>query len=458
MTARRRLSIRRRLGAIAVLGGLLFFGSALGFRSLRGAVRTHLDDVALDEVRHDLARVAAGDDGGELSSRPCRAGTLRGGVVDGDGVAALGSAGVPDAPLAVLRELLEAGAPRLVPVADGAGSWIVGVEPMGPGRAGEARIAWSVLDVDDPPEVERSRLIGLGLAVLVLVLVAASLQLAWALHGAIAGLSRSIDRLTVSLEVPVERAGISELAPVEEGIQRLAAEVSRGIAERERLGQELADKERLATLGRVTAGLAHELRNPLAAMKLRVDLARGGDTSRLSEDLATVSTEIERLDRLVSDLLVYAGRRHAARAPFDLGMLARRRADVLYPGRDARGRIHVHGSSSASIDVDAMGRVLDNLLRNAFEASPPGANVEVLVRAEGRRIDVEVIDEGPGVSLEAAPQLFEPFFTTKPDGVGLGLALSRTIARAHGGDLSYVRRGERTVFTLTLPRDGDTTA
>lgn len=443
----RAYSIRRRLAVISILGGLLFVGSAVGFGSLRSAVRAHLDEVAADEVRHDLAGLAAGSAHGELSGRPCRAGTLRGGVHIAGDVRSLPGSPLADPARAKLEQLIATQMPAIARVTDGDRTFIVGIEPLGDGRT-----VWSILDVDDPPEILRSRLVGALLGVLVLVLVGASVHLAWAVRRAVAGLSRTVERLGVSLDAPVERSGLVELVPVEEGIARLAGELSRGITDRERLARALAEEERLATLGRVAAGLAHELRNPLAAMKLRVDLARGGETSRLGEDLATISEEIVRLDRLVGDLLLYAGTKQTGRVPCDLAALARRRADVLFPAREERARFHIEGAGQAVIDVDCVSRLIDNLLMNALEASPPTRPIDVRVREAGADMDVEVRDDGPGVPAEAAAQLFEPFFTTKPGGVGLGLALSRAIARSHGGDLSYERHEARTVFRLRLPR------
>jgi signal transduction histidine kinase len=97
--------------------------------------------------------------------------------------------------------------------------------------------------------------------------------------------------------------------------------------------------------------------------------------------------------------------------------------------------------------------VLVNLMRNAVEAAGPAGRVAVRVRARGDRVEVDVSDNGPGISSEARAHLFEPFFTTKPSGTGLGLAVSRATALAHGGDID-VRNGDAggAVFTLRLPR------
>jgi signal transduction histidine kinase len=95
--------------------------------------------------------------------------------------------------------------------------------------------------------------------------------------------------------------------------------------------------------------------------------------------------------------------------------------------------------------------VLDNLLRNAVQASPPGAEVIVRTRTTDGGAVVEVEDRGAGVPPDRVSELLEPFFTTRAEGTGLGLAMSRAVAEAHGGTLRYVRDGGTTRFTLTIP-------
>jgi signal transduction histidine kinase len=114
--------------------------------------------------------------------------------------------------------------------------------------------------------------------------------------------------------------------------------------------------------------------------------------------------------------------------------------------------------ANATGDADRHPRPVDNLLRNAVEASPGGDVVDVEVRADAEQVHLRVVDRGAGIPQGQAGELFEPFFTTKSDGTGLGLAISRAIAQAHGGEVAYARDGVLTRFELTLPRDATSPA
>jgi signal transduction histidine kinase len=110
-----------------------------------------------------------------------------------------------------------------------------------------------------------------------------------------------------------------------------------------------------------------------------------------------------------------------------------------------------HGSARIQGNVDTLARVVDNLLRNAIEASPRGGTVRVRIEADDREARLHVEDDGPGLPPDREHQLFEPFFTLKPDGTGLGLFLSRVLVVAQGGRLGYTRAVATTIFTASLP-------
>ena len=302
-------------------------------------------------------------------------------------------------------------------------------------------------------ETRGLRIVVVLLALLSFGLVVASLRTLTAVERDVSTLRASLASLAKDLGAPLARPALRELGEVASGIAALAQELDRAQKERERLTRELAEGERLAALGRVAAGIAHEVRNPLASMKLRADLARmGGEaTPAVAKDLEDIASEIARLDRLVSDLLVVAGRRAGPRVEADLGELVARRVALLTPWATEHGvDLASEGSVQVRVDPDSIARAIDNLLRNAVEASPRGARVEVHVRKTGQGARVVVVDRGPGVAPDRAAELFEPFFTTKPDGTGLGLALARAVASAHQGTLTYGREGGCTQLTLTV--------
>jgi signal transduction histidine kinase len=307
-------------------------------------------------------------------------------------------------------------------------------------------------------ETRGLRVVVLLLALLSFGLVVASLQTLVAVEKGVSTLRVFLAALARDLRTPVARPALRELDEVAGGMAALAGELDRAQMERERLTRELAAQERLAALGRVAAGIAHEVRNPLASMKLRADLARtGGEaTPAIARDLEDISSEIARLDRLVSDLLVVAGRRSGPQEEMELGELVAKRVALLDPWAvEKKVGLECEGAARACADADALARAVDNLLRNAVEASPDGARVKVRVGAIGDGARITVTDRGPGIAPERAAQLFEPFFTTKPEGTGLGLALARAVAQAHRGTLTYARQGDSTCFTLTVgPSEG----
>jgi signal transduction histidine kinase len=321
-----------------------------------------------------------------------------------------------------------------------------------PSRTGG--FSWAAYMVVPLAALQTWRIVTVALAIATALLVFAAVGATLSFRRSAAGLNATLVALGKDLttEVPTPRA--PELGPIADGIRALAGELCQSREATERLGRELAQQERLAALGRVAAGVAHEVRNPLASIKLRLDLSAAGelpDSAR--QAVAAASAEIARLDRLVSDLLLVAGRKLGPRRAVGLGALARARAETLQPwAKSCDVTLRVSGDADADVDAESVTRALDNLLRNAVEASPAGTSVEIRVGDDGRAAIVQVEDHGAGIEPARAAELFEPFFTTKPDGTGLGLAISRAIARAHGGDVTYARAGAVTRFSLTLPR------
>ena len=217
----------------------------------------------------------------------------------------------------------------------------------------------------------------------------------------------------------------------------------------------LVQSEKLAGIGRLAAGVAHEINNPLAVILGYTRLLRKKADGSLAEDLKVIEEETVRARDIVEGLLDLSRPLPASREQVDLREIC---DEVVARLREATGagRAHilVEGRGSILGNPSKLRQVLANLVRNGTEAAGPGGKVTVRVSEEPSSIRVEVDDTGPGIDEAAAARLFEPFFTTKDRGTGLGLAVSRAVARAHGGDVAgETLAGGGARFTLRLPRE-----
>jgi two-component system sensor histidine kinase PilS (NtrC family) len=232
----------------------------------------------------------------------------------------------------------------------------------------------------------------------------------------------------------------------------------------ERLRVAVEHAERFAVLGRLAAGLAHEIRNPLGAISGCVELVR--ETAALDAEerklLATVSHDVERLNRLVNDMLQFARPRPPELIRTNLTAIA---SDVVTLARTSGGAesnvnlaLDAEGPVYAIADGNQVRQVLWNLIRNAAQASRVGADVRVRVRSIANEAEIAVLDRGPGVAPELREQLFEAFYTTTARGTGLGLALVKRVADAHGGRVEISPRdGGGSVFSFVIACVDDTT-
>jgi two-component system sensor histidine kinase HydH len=217
--------------------------------------------------------------------------------------------------------------------------------------------------------------------------------------------------------------------------------------------------ERLAALGTMAAGLAHELRNPLNAAQLQLSLAErklaGSSTpapKRARHAVAVAQTELKRLAGLVSDFLQFAKPNPLELKRIDLLSLAKQLHELLRPEAAEFGvTLLLEPGSSLELDVDEakMKQVMLNLMRNAIEASPRGATVRTRIETDGEQGRLIVEDAGPGIAPDAP--IFEPFFTTKSNGTGLGLAIVHRIVLDHAGTVHVESRPGLTQFSVSLP-------
>lgn len=218
--------------------------------------------------------------------------------------------------------------------------------------------------------------------------------------------------------------------------------------------------ERLASLGRLSAALAHEIRNPLGSISGSVQLVRESKALDAEERklLGIVLREVDRLNGLLSTMLQVGRPADPQRMRTDLVALTREVVDVAQ--RDARAptvRIsltHAEPQVLAWIDSDQIRQVIWNLLNNALAHTPPNSEVRISIRDDGQGAALWCIaDDGPGVPESARGHLFDMFYSKRPHGVGLGLALVDQIVRAHGGEVSVVSPpGEGAQFQVRIPK------
>ncbi|MBI1206506.1 MAG: HAMP domain-containing protein [Azospirillum sp.] len=218
--------------------------------------------------------------------------------------------------------------------------------------------------------------------------------------------------------------------------------------------------ERMAMLGEFATAVAHEVRNPLATMKSTVQaLARGEADGERYSLLDDMGREIDRLGRVMQDLLHFGRPRQPQRAPLAVRELMRRTGSLMTPAAERVGvTLTVQGDGSLVLlaDADQVQQALVNLLLNAIQASAPGGVVSLRAFNEAQSGVLEVCDNGCGIPPETLARVTEPFFTTKPAGTGLGLSISRQLAELNGGSLSiHSCHGLGTTVRLTLPQAGE---
>jgi signal transduction histidine kinase len=220
--------------------------------------------------------------------------------------------------------------------------------------------------------------------------------------------------------------------------------------------QQAGAAERLAAVGRLSAGLAHEIRNPLMAMRLKAENAlASGEQARAKTSLQSVLVQITRLENLLRNLLATTHRKQLDRHTSDLRALLLNRAEHhsdLASREDVILRFDDHSASTmASYDEAELTRAVDNLIINAIEASPAGGTVTLSVQEMPCSAVLRIQDEGSGIDASVASRLFEPFVTNRAEGTGLGLAIVREIVHAHGGEVRYIALDNGSSFEIELP-------
>ena len=254
--------------------------------------------------------------------------------------------------------------------------------------------------------------------------------------------------------------GIS-ISPLTDGTQRRRGVIAvfQDLTEVHEMRERVRKADRLAAVGELSAGIAHELRNPLASISgsiemLYHELALDGENKRLME---LIMRESDRLDRIISDFLEFARLRTPRRVPSKLARCIDDVVTLVKQNAEKSEGITIRTAFDPALpdiwmDDEQMRQVFMNLAVNACEAMENGGTLEIAAeRAGEQKVRIAFKDSGPGIEPDGLERMFEPFFTTKDGGTGLGLAMANKIVTAHGGSIEFKNSERGAVFTIVLP-------
>ncbi len=371
-------------------------------------------------------------------------------LLDAGGDVALSTAAGPvdDSLGAALREAWPAGTTRHP-------DYAVVIRPLEPARsAGYSAIA-GVAPLHDVQAAARNAALSLGG-----LMVAGVAVVAWWGHRLSVAITRPLRQLVDMAqriaagdrEVKVEPPAIREIADLTRAVNDMTGRLGAYEAE-------LVASSRLASLGEMAARMAHEIRNPLTAMKLQAQLLCESVAADQRLPAERLLAEIQRLQLIVSSTLAHGGPVTLRRAPCTLDSVAADVVELVSP-QLAHRRIQLDTrldpTPRTCLDADRLKQVLFNLLSNAADALPDGGRVRVSAAGDDGGVVLQVEDSGPGVAARQAAELFRQAVpSSKANGLGLGLVVSREIVEGHGGaielDRSELLGGAR--FTVRLPAD-----
>jgi signal transduction histidine kinase len=225
--------------------------------------------------------------------------------------------------------------------------------------------------------------------------------------------------------------------------------------------EKMRQSERLSALGEFSAGIAHEIRNPLTSIKTFTQLlpAEYEDPNFRKEFIDSVTREVNRINKIVNDLLDYARPRKDNRQTTDITKLVDETICSLQPIFDEHHvtvKKNYNQRLKIEIDPEQVRQVLVNLMMNAVEAMPSGGSLTCSIRVAGKEAEIEIADTGKGMSEETVKHIFTPFFTTKDGGTGLGLSIVQRIVNEQGGRIqvvSSIHQGAQFILFLPLEHD-----
>lgn len=327
--------------------------------------------------------------------------------------------------------------------------------------------AWTIKRLSALPGANRFRayLITVGLSLAALASVLLTLLVIHNLQGGVRKIEGGLRGLEQNLASRIDSQGDpEEIQQIAQAINRLGLALRGNIEREKQIEGQLRHTERLASLGRLVAGVAHEVRNPLATIRLRVQMCRRDtDNPHVRESCVVALEEIERLNGMVNRLLNFARPVQLHCEPADLRNLIEERMDTFREWAQRRGVTlsteSLQNDVSLPVDKDRMAQVFDNVIQNAIEAmSDGGGTLSVSLASrpnvlnDGNGVCVEFRDTGKGMNSSVIRHVFDPFFTTKPSGTGLGLSICHELVQAHGGEIQVdSEEGRGTSVKITIP-------
>lgn len=325
-----------------------------------------------------------------------------------------------------------------------------------PVGSGDARLAVWTMSRAHVSAAAAYQKLTLGLGVLFLFALASGAGVLWCLQNwtaRVRALESAIAAAPVEELPPLQPTGERELDRLVSALNQLSAKLKTARDEALSLSEKLARADRAAALGRMAAQFAHEIRNPIASMRLRAENALAKSPEQRGAALRDMLGEIARLDDLLERLLAVARLSELRKAPVNVKRWVQSRLDQ-FRDQAARKHLALRGDApdvTCAFDEKSMSRALDNLLLNALQHAPRDGWVEVRAECVGRYWRVVVENSGAPVPSGEREKIFDPFVSMRSDGAGLGLSIAREIAEAHGGALRCVESGRGARFELDIP-------
>jgi signal transduction histidine kinase len=313
--------------------------------------------------------------------------------------------------------------------------------------------AWGlrrIFNFSDSSELNKRLLLVIAMGIS-LIAIGTVLRLSFSLQRGFAVIQAGLERLRTDANYRLPDQN-HELRTIVQAINTMAEG-------RQRLEADLRREDRLRVMGRVVAGIAHEIRNPLNSIRLSTRLLakRLQDQPRAAETIALITGEIDRLDSLLKSLLVFGVDEPEKLRRQPLQPVVERTLALVKPHAEEQGvviQITAPQECEAVVDGNYLQQALMNLLLNAIDASGPDGEVDLSLKSMNGHVEINVEDSGQGLTSEQQERIFEAFYTTKAGGSGLGLAVTKTLLEKMGASIESGNGARGARFRVLLPAGG----